>query len=105
MSAKSSKSGATGRRKPHNAQSIEYVSFKDLLAQIAGEPRTARVGDEQVTMARGDRLLRLLLDRALQGKVREVIKLLQLMAKYPNVAATFREENVIVMSGAMCRVG
>ena len=100
----SAKSPNRGRRKPHNAGSIHYASFEELLAQIAAEPRTARVGDEQVTMSRSDRLLRLMLDRALQGNVREVTKLLQLMAKYPAIAATYREQFVVVISGAFCDV-
>jgi hypothetical protein len=104
MSTRSPKSGARARRKPHNARSVHYASFEELLAQIAAEPRTARVGDEQVTMSRSDRLLRLLVDRALQGDVRNVTKLLQLMAKYPAIAATYREQFVVVISGAFCDV-
>ncbi len=104
MNARSSKKGPRARRKPHNARSVHYASFEELLAQIAAEPRTARVGDEQVTMSRSDRMLRLLLDGALRGDVRNVTKLLQLMAKYPAIAATYREQLVIVMSGAICDV-
>lgn len=91
-------------RKPHNARTIEYAAFPELLALIAAEPRTALIGDGQVSMPRSERLFRLILDRALQGNVRDVIKMLQLMAKYPAVAATFRDETVIVVSGAMCNV-
>ncbi len=104
MSARSPKKGPCTRRKPHNARSVHYASFDELLAQIADEPRVARVGDEEVTMSRRDRLLRLLLDGALRGDVRNVTKLLQLMAKYPAIAATYREQFVVVMSGAICDV-
>ena len=91
-------------RKPHNARTIEYATFPELLALIAAEPRTALIGDGHVSMPRSERLFRLMLDRALQGNVRDVIKMLQLMAKYPAVAATFRDETVIVVGGALCNV-
>ncbi len=100
----SSKSNTSRNRKPHNARTANYASFDELLAQIAAEPRTALVGDQQVTMSRRERLFRLMVDRALQGKVREVTKLLQLMAKNPSTAATFRDETVTVISGVLCRV-
>ncbi len=101
---KSTQKTAGARGKPHNALTSEYTSFNELLAMIAAERRVALVGDQQRSMSRGERLLRLMLDRALQGKGREVTKLLQLMAKNPSVAATFRDEIVIVTSGALCNV-
>ncbi len=55
-------------------------------------------------MSRSERLLRLLVDGALKGDVRNVTKLLQLMAKYPAIAATYREQFVVVISGAFCDV-
>lgn len=104
MVIKKSGAASRGNRKPHNAARSEYASFNELLSLIAAEPRTALVGGEQVTMSRSERLLRLMLDRALQGKVREVTKLLQMMARSPGVAATFRDEWVTVVSGALCDV-
>jgi len=104
MSVTSPKKGRRARRKPHNARSFHYASFEELLAQIAGEPRVARVGDDEVTMSRGDRILRLLLDGALKGDVRNVTKLLQLMSKYPAIAATYQDQFVVVYSGAFCDV-
>ena len=104
MSVKSPRKGPRGRRKPHNVRSVHYASFDELLAQIADEPRVARVGDDEITMSRRERLLRLLVDGALKGDVRNVTKLLQLMAKYPAIAATYREQFVVVISGAFCDV-
>lgn len=92
-----------GKRKPHNARTTDYASFAELLAMISAEPRTALVGDEQVTMPRGERLLRIMVDRALQGHAREVTKLIQLMAKSPSLAATFRDERVLVLGGYLAR--
>lgn len=101
---KGTKKVAGARRKPHNARTIYYLSFYELLAMIAAERRVALIGGQQTSMSRSERLLRLLLDRALAGKARDVIKLLQLMAKNPSVAATFRDEIIIVTSGALCNV-
>lgn len=99
MTTKSPKAETRRNRKPHNARTSEYVSFNELLAQIANEPRAALIRNEQVVMSRSERLLRLMVDRALQGKVREVRMLLKLLAKSPALAATFREEIVMVISG------
>lgn len=104
MSVRSRKKGRCARRKPHNARSVHYASFDELLTQIADEPRVARVGDDEVTMPRRDRLHRMLVDGALKGDVRNVTKLLQLMSKYPAVAATYTEQVVVVTSGAFCNV-
>lgn len=91
-------------RKPHNARTAEYGSFDELLAQMGAEPRTARVGEQEVMMPRTERLLRVMLARALDGNARDVAKVLQLMAKSPTLAATFRKEFVTVVSGIMCKV-
>ena len=104
MVGRTAKTAAGGRRKPYNVATRDYGSFEDLLAAIAAEPRTALVGDDQVVMSRSERLLRVMVDRALQGHAREVSKLLQLMATLPTLAATFREETVIVVSGPLCNV-
>lgn len=102
MVGKTSKPATGRKRKPHNARTSDYASFEDLLASIAAEPRTALVGSDQLMMSRSERLLRLMVDRALHGNVREVTKLLHLMATRPTLAATFREETVIVLSGVLC---
>jgi hypothetical protein len=104
MTKKTPRAGARGKRKPHNARTTGYISFNDLLAQIAAEPRTAFVGDEPVVMSRRERMLRLMVDRALQKNVRDVTTLLRMMAKKPALAATFREETVIVFSGMLAGV-
>jgi hypothetical protein len=88
-----------GRRKPHNARTYKYVSFHELLALTASEPRTALVGDEQIVMTREERLYRLTVDRALQGHAHDVTMLLRKMAKSRQIVEAFREETVMVISG------
>ena len=102
MVSKTSRSRTGRRRKPHNASTNDYASFDELLASIAAEPRTALVGSDQLKMSRSERLFRVMVDRALQGNVREVRRLLHLMATRPTLAATFREETVTVVSGPLC---
>lgn len=102
MASRTLRAATGGKRRPHNAASREYGSFEDLLAAIAAESRTALVGTDQVVMSRSERLLRVMVDRALQGNVREVTKLIHLMATRPKLAATFREEIVTVISGPLC---
>lgn len=92
------------RRKPHNARRVDYGSTDELLAQIAAEPRTVRVGEREVTMPRIELLWRVRVARALAGNVRELKHLLRIMAKRPALAATFREEFVTVVSGVLARV-
>ena len=104
MTTKSPKGGGHRKRRPHNARTFDYFSFDQLLNQIAAEPRTALVGDEKVVMSRKERLLRLQIEQALKKKAREVTMLLKMMAKYPVLARTLREELVIVFSGNIGKV-
>lgn len=104
MSKKTTTNPAKPARKPHNARTASYGSFGELLTQVASEPRKARMGNAQVTMPRSERLLRVMLASALSGKVRDVAKLLGMMAKNPALAATFRSETVTVLCGSLARL-
>ena len=104
MTRKSPKSEGRGKRKPHNAKTITYISFDDLLRQIALAPRSATIGDAEVTMSREERLYRLMIDGALKGEVHDVLFLLKKMAENPTVAAAYREEIVMVISGPLAAV-
>lgn len=104
MTSPTSKAPTRGARKPHNARAPGYGSFNELLSLIADERRAALVGEQQIIMTRRERLFRLLVDRALQGNVREVTLLLRLMAKSPELAATYRDRVVTIISGSLCTV-
>jgi hypothetical protein len=88
-------------RKPHNAKKSEFVSFGDLLGKVATEVREVQVGDDLIEMPRVERLIRLTLARALKGNVRDVAKMLNLMAQNPELAATHRERTVIHINPAL----
>ncbi len=92
------------KRKPHNAGTLTYDSFFDLLKMVADEPRKATIAGEEVTITRTEALLRVTIDRALQGKTRELTKLLQFMAKNPGLAATSRTQLIYFVRGALADV-
>lgn len=104
MTSPTPKTTTRRARKPHNASAPGYGSFNELLSLIADERRAALVGEQQIIMSRRERLFRLLVDRALQGNVREVTLLLRLMANSPALAATYRDQVVTIISGALCNV-
>lgn len=104
MTSPKSKGAIRRARKPHNARTFAYGSFNELLALIANERRAALVGEQQIIMSRRERLFRLLVDRALQGQVREVTLLLRLMANSPTLAASYRDQVVTIISGSLCTV-
>jgi hypothetical protein len=87
-------------RKPHNAtQPADYSSLAELISKVGDEPRKVLVRGQEVNMSRSERLLRLQVDRALQGNVREVANIIRLMIKYPDIAASYREEKVVLIAG------
>jgi hypothetical protein len=96
------KTGArSARRKPHNAKTADYGNFEDLLALIADEPRKANIDGEDVTITRVEALLRAMVDRAASAKSRELIKLLQMMAKDPGLAAKSPTTTIIHIGAAL----
>lgn len=89
------------RRRPHNARTAHYGSFGELLDIVANEPRKVTLAGKDVTMTRTEALLRVMVDRALQGNTREMIKLLQMMAKDPALAANSRQRVIVFINGAL----
>lgn len=91
------------RRKPHNAKAAgDYLSLADMVEAIASEKRKVPTCAGEVLMTRRERNLRLLVARALEGKVRELAQVLRIMIKYPDMAATLEIE--IFIRGNMCDV-
>lgn len=91
-------------RRPHNARIADYYSFNELLNIVADEPRKATIAGKEVSMTRTEALLRVTVDRALQGKTRDMIKLLQMMAKDPGLAATSRTQTIYFFNGHLANV-
>lgn len=98
------KTTAPRRRKPHNVRKEQYQSFDELLATIGYETRVATIGDQEVMMTRLEAVLRVMIDRALQGNVRELTKILRIMANDPGLAATARSQIIITVGGALAGI-
>lgn len=78
-------------RKPHNARVPRYASLSDIVEAVGAESRKLPTPDGYTTMTRKERVYRLMIERALRGGVRDLVHLVRLMAKYPNVTVG-REE-------------
>ena len=88
-------------RKPHNARpASEYQSVEEIVKRVGSEPRRVRLRGEEVEMSRAERTMRLQVERALEGKVREVAQLVRLMVKYPQIARSYTIKKTVFISGA-----
>lgn len=92
-------------RKPHNVPPPkQYDSLHELVKVIGSQPRTVFINGKSIEMSLAERTLRLQVNRALEGKVRDVAHILRLMMKYPNLAKSYKEKKVILMCGAFANV-
>jgi hypothetical protein len=93
----------TGRR-PHNAPTSRDLSLKDLVLRIASEPRSVVIDGKARVITRAERILRLTVARALEGKARDIDQLLKAMIKNPELAASHRTETVMFFHGPLARL-
>jgi hypothetical protein len=78
-------------RKPHNATSApDYQNVAELIQLVGSEPRTVLVPGEAVGITGTERMMRLQLDRAMQGKAQDVREVLSLMLRYPDISCSGR---------------
>ena len=88
-----------GARKPHNAKRApEVESFEDLVANVGAELRRIPSGSGSIEMTRLERTFRLLVERAIEGKARDLAQVLRLMLEHPAVAKSYREEVSIFLA-------
>jgi hypothetical protein len=86
-------------RKPHNAPSApDYKNLAELIQLVGSEPRKVLVGGKTVEMTRSERMMRLQLERAMQGKAQDVRQVLSLMLRYPGISSSSRKIIRIIMS-------
>ena len=80
-------------RRPHNkAPPDEIETLEDLVAKIGGE-RCRVVKDGEVTeMTRVERRLRLEAAAAIEGNIRALANMINLMMKYPSIVRTNKKE-------------
>lgn len=86
---------------PHNAaKPTNFRSVGELARAIGAEPRGARLRGQAVIMSQTERLCRLILENALDGKVPDLKFLIQTMAKYPQIAGSAKQRWVLLLAGA-----
>lgn len=97
------KSRRKGRGKPHNAGPVpEYRSLAEIIESIATQERLVPFAGGETMMSRRERSFRIMIEKALDGQPTEIARLLRLMAKYPELAATVVP--VIIIRGGLCGV-
>ena len=106
--AESGESTSKGRykpgRRPHNAFTPGDGSLKDVVLRIANERHEVTINGERQTMTRKERVFRLTVERAVNGNVRDIAHILSILAKHPELAASFQTETVYFFNGAMADV-
>jgi hypothetical protein len=88
-------------RRPHNAVIPTDGSLKDVVHRIANELHEVTINTKRQTITRKERVFRLTVDRASKGNVRDIVHILSIMAKHPELAASFRVETVYFFNGAL----
>ena len=92
-------------RKPHNATSApDFENLAELIQLVGSEPRKVLVGGKTVEMTRSERMMRLQLERAMQGKAQDVRQVLSLMLRYPDIGRSSREIIRFIMSSTDSRL-
>jgi hypothetical protein len=92
-------------RKPHNATSApDFENLAELIQLVGSEPRKVLVAGKTVEMTRSERMMRLQLERAMQGKAQDVRQVLGLMLRYPDISRSSRKIIRIIMSSTDSRL-
>jgi hypothetical protein len=87
------------KRRPHNAKVSNFESFEQLLAAAANAPRKVTVNGKLVKMSRKEVLYRTIVNRALDGGIREVAFIIKAMVQDSALGSTCRRERVLVFNG------
>ncbi len=88
-------------RRPHNAKVLDFDTIGDLVRKLGAEPKKVTVDGKEVEMSWAERLLRLTLERALKGNIRDIAQLLRLMIKHPHVTGQGKVRMVYFLSRSL----
>ncbi len=88
-------------RRPHNAVTPADRSLKDVVLRIANELHEVTINGKRRTMTRKERVFRLTVERAVNGTVRDIAHILSIVAKHPELAASFQIETVYFFNGSL----
>ncbi|NTZ43289.1 hypothetical protein G7A66_09360 [Altererythrobacter sp. SALINAS58] len=91
-------------RRPHNAHRVKIEVLEELVLKVGAEPRKVMKDGEVITMSRAECVMRAEVEAALGGQVRALAYLLKLIAKYPKLARSSREEIIIFINGDLAQV-
>jgi hypothetical protein len=75
--------------------------LKDLVLRIAIEPRDVVIDGAVRTMTRAERVLRLTVQRAVDGEVRALAQMMKIMKDTPDLAASVQTETVYFINGPL----
>jgi hypothetical protein len=91
-------------RKPHNVAVPIDRSLKDIVLRVANERHAVTIDGVTRNISRMERTLRLTVDRAVKGNKKDILRLLQIVAKRPDMAASIRTDTIVFFNGAMAEV-
>ena len=86
-------------RMPHNAKVPTYADFGDLVRSVGAAPKSVTINGQEVSMPWSERSMRLSVDRAIKGQTRDLIDLLRLMIKHPQITGPVKTKFIYVMRG------
>lgn len=92
------------RRRPHNAKTAAHLSFGGMLRDIARDRRNGTIDGRPVNVSQLEALLLKVVDRALDGSVRDLGYLIRFMALHPEMGASERTETVVYINGHLAAV-
>ena len=103
MAGKTNRGQFKRGQRPHNAKVLEFATIADLVRYLGAEQKKVTVNGKETKMSWAERSLRLTLDRALKGNVRDIAELLRLMIRHPHVTGRGKVRSLIIIRGALAK--
>ena len=86
-------------RRPHNARKPTFRSLGEMARSIGAEPRRATLRGKEVVMSQAERLCRVIVDSAINGRISDLKLLIGIMADHPQIASPATERWVLFLAG------
>ena len=86
-------------RMPHNAKVPTYADIGDLVRAVGAEPKSVTINGQEVSMTWSERSLRLSIELAINGNTRDLIDLVRLMIKHPQITGPVRTRLYTIIRG------
>ncbi len=85
---------------PHNKRAAPLDSLKEAAARTLSTPRTILVGDKPKTMSTREILVREDVQKAVNGDVSAIIRIVTLMMEYPELIEGHTEYRIFITGDA-----